>query len=166
MEDACQVRPIAIYYLEFDDENISHVSGHGITPEEIEQVTGNAFVTARNPSGPENRIFMIGFTDGGRALTVVLEATRDDVVWRPITGWDSTSRERTGIVLSVRLKPDEAELLRALAERDGRTLSDTLRIALHAFARQPPREVADRGEVASLTRGGVFVNQPADMMFC
>ena len=86
--------PIAIYFLEFDDENINHISGHGIAPEEIEQVTGNAYVTARNPSGPKDRIFMIGLTDGGRALTVVLEATRDDVVWRPITGWDSTSRER------------------------------------------------------------------------
>ena len=66
---------------------------------------------------------------------------------------------RAGIVLSVRLKPDEAELLRALAERDARTLSDTLRIALHAFARQPRRELTDRGEVVWLTRGGVFIEQ-------
>ena len=33
---------------------------------------------------------------------------------------------RAGIVISVRLKPDEAELLRGLSERDGRTLSGTL----------------------------------------
>ena len=73
--------------------------------------------------------------------------------------------KRAGIVLSVRLKPDEAELLRSLAERDGRTLSDTLRIALHAFARQPRREHLEHGEVVSLTRGGIFVHQPADLMF-
>ena len=29
----------------------------------------------------------------GRALTIVLEETRDDVVWRPITDWDSTPEE-------------------------------------------------------------------------
>ncbi|MHB8660045.1 MAG: ribbon-helix-helix domain-containing protein [Solirubrobacteraceae bacterium] len=67
---------------------------------------------------------------------------------------------RAGIVISVRLKPDEAELLRALSERDGRTLSDTLRIALHAFARQPRRNGTDARESDSLTRGGMFVNQP------
>jgi hypothetical protein len=68
--------------------------------------------------------------------------------------------QRAGIVVSVRLKPDEAELLRALSERDGRTLSDTLRIALHAFARQPRRQAIDPRAGDSLTRGGVFVNQP------
>ena len=85
---------ITIYFLEFDDENINHISGHGITPEEIEQLTGNDYITARNPRAPQDRIFMIGRTDGGRVLTLVLEATRDDVVWRPVTGWDSTPRER------------------------------------------------------------------------
>jgi hypothetical protein len=73
---------------------------------------------------------------------------------------------RAGIVVSVRLKPDEAELLRALAERDRRTLSDTLRVALHAFAHQPPREAIDIGGGGSLTRGGVFVDQPSDLMLC
>jgi uncharacterized DUF497 family protein len=87
------VRRISIYFFEFDDENAEHIARHGITPEEIEQITGNAYVTARNAGVPENRILMIGQTDGGRALTIVLEATRDDVVWRPITGWDSTQEE-------------------------------------------------------------------------
>lgn len=87
------MRRISIYFFEFDDENTEHIGRHGITPEEIEQITGNAYVTARNARGPENRILMIGQTDGGRALTIVLEATRDDVVWRPITGWDSTLEE-------------------------------------------------------------------------
>ncbi|MHB8660044.1 MAG: BrnT family toxin [Solirubrobacteraceae bacterium] len=85
---------IAIYFLEFDDDNVDHLGRHGIGPEEIEQVTGNAYVTTRNAREPANRILMIGQTDGGRVLTVVLEATRDDVVWRPVTGWDSTPEER------------------------------------------------------------------------
>jgi uncharacterized DUF497 family protein len=88
------VRRIAIYFLEFDDNNIEHLGKHGIAPEEIEQITGNDYITARNVRQPESRIVMIGRTDGGRLLTVVLEATRDDVVWRPITGWESTQEER------------------------------------------------------------------------
>ena len=86
------MRRITIYFLEFDDENVEHIGR--ASPEEIEQITGNDYVTARNPRCSENRILMIGHTDGGRTLTVVLEATRDDVVWRPITAWDSTGAER------------------------------------------------------------------------
>jgi uncharacterized DUF497 family protein len=84
----------AIYYLELDDHNVAHIARHGITTEEIEQITGNPYITARNRRGPKNRIAMIGRTDGGRALTIVLEATRDDGVWRPVTGWVATTTER------------------------------------------------------------------------
>lgn len=72
--------------------------------------------------------------------------------------------DRAGIVVSVRLKPDEAQLLRALSEREHRTLSDTLRVALHQLAQLPPQKAIDPRDVESLSRGGVFVNQPADLM--
>lgn len=85
---------IAIYFLEFDEENIEHVGRHGVSPREIEQITGNPYITARNARGPKNRIFMIGRTDGDRMLTVVLEATEDDAVWRPVTAWDAAPEER------------------------------------------------------------------------
>jgi Ribbon-helix-helix protein, copG family len=59
---------------------------------------------------------------------------------------------RAGVVVSVRLKADEADLLEALAARDGRTLSETLRSALHAYSRVPlpPR----RDPFGPFTRGG------------
>lgn len=63
---------------------------------------------------------------------------------------------RSGVIVSVRLKPHEADLLEALAERDGRTLSETLRVALHALATSPGagRNMALQGEELSLlTRG-------------
>lgn len=41
-----------------------------------------------------------------------------------------------GIVVSVRLRSDEAALLEQLSERDGRTMSETLRIALRALERE------------------------------
>ena len=62
---------------------------------------------------------------------------------------------RAGVVVSVRLKADEADLLEALAERDGRTMSETLRVALHCLANTPTlsRGIALHGELAPFTRG-------------
>lgn len=63
---------------------------------------------------------------------------------------------RAGIVVSVRLKPDEAQLLHALADRDGRSLSETLRVGLHALAQRPIADVVTLGEAHSPTRGGIL----------
>jgi hypothetical protein len=65
------------------------------------------------------------------------------------------SANRAGVVVSVRLRADEAQLLHAMADREGRTMSDTLRVALHSYSSRPP---ADRLEsVDPPTRGGVLV---------
>lgn len=77
-----------------DDENEEHLGRHRIALEEVEEVTANEYLTARNPRDPENRILMIGRTSGGRMLTIVLESTRDDATWRPVTGWDATPAQR------------------------------------------------------------------------
>jgi hypothetical protein len=37
---------------------------------------------------------LIGLTDGGRALTLVIERTVDPTTWLIVTGWDSTQAER------------------------------------------------------------------------
>jgi len=63
---------------------------------------------------------------------------------------------RGGVVVSVRLKAHEADLLEALAERDGRTLSETLRVARHCLATSPAagKQMARQGEELSpVTRG-------------
>jgi hypothetical protein len=38
---------------------------------------------------------MIGFTNGGRALTLVVLVKPQARLWRTITGWDCTDGERT-----------------------------------------------------------------------
>jgi len=50
----------------------------------------------RNPRSnpPDRRRLMIGRTDGGRALTLVVERTSDSATWLTVTGWDATPRER------------------------------------------------------------------------
>jgi hypothetical protein len=68
-----------------------------ISTEEAEQLPRNRHATARNPraGGQEgDRLLLIGRTDGGRALTLVLERTVDPTSWLIVTGWESTQRER------------------------------------------------------------------------
>jgi hypothetical protein len=46
----------------------------------------------RRPDGASR--LLIGVTDGGRALTLVIEATLDPTTWLVITGWETTRAER------------------------------------------------------------------------
>jgi hypothetical protein len=46
------------------------------------------------PGAPGKRRLLIGCTDGGRPLTLVVERTNDPTTWLVVTGWDSTARER------------------------------------------------------------------------
>jgi hypothetical protein len=60
-------------------------------------VPRNRHVTVRNPrveGDPPPRRQLIGRTDGGRALTLVIEQTLEPTTWLVITGWDSTEAER------------------------------------------------------------------------
>jgi hypothetical protein len=68
-----------------------------ISPAEAEQLPRNRHATTRNPRarGQEgDRLLLIGRTDGGRALTLVLERTVDPTSWLIVTGWETTERER------------------------------------------------------------------------
>jgi hypothetical protein len=68
-----------------------------ISTAEAEQLARNRHATMRNPRarGQEgDRLLLVGHTDGGRALTLVLERTVDPTSWLIVTGWESSERER------------------------------------------------------------------------
>ena len=68
-----------------------------ISTAEAEQLPRNRHLTMRNPHarGPEgDRLLLIGRTNGGRILTLVLERTVDPNSWLIVTGWEATERER------------------------------------------------------------------------
>lgn len=44
--------------------------------------------------GSDARRLLLGLTDGGRTLTIVIERTVDPTTWVVVTGWNSTSAER------------------------------------------------------------------------
>jgi hypothetical protein len=69
----------------------------GISAGEVQQLVGNDHVVVGNPRAggrADSRRLLIGLTDGGRALTTVIERTVDPTTWLIVTGWSSTAIER------------------------------------------------------------------------
>jgi uncharacterized DUF497 family protein len=79
----------------FDEENESKFAGHGLTAYRVLQVLDNEHVVVPNRKGRRGLYLVIGRDNGGAAITVPVEATRDPLVWRPITAWPSKDHERT-----------------------------------------------------------------------
>jgi hypothetical protein len=79
------------------DVALDKLGARGISAGEAEQLPRNGYVTIRNPrggSGEGERLLLIGRTDGGRPLTLVIERTVDPTTWLVVTGWSSTEAER------------------------------------------------------------------------
>lgn len=88
--------PDAIAELLVTEAAIDKLGARGITTHDARQVPRNAYVLVRNPHAisPGRRRLLIGRTDGGRALTLVIEKTIDPTTWLIVTGWESSARER------------------------------------------------------------------------
>jgi uncharacterized DUF497 family protein len=88
--------PDAVIELLVTEAAIDKLGARGITTHDARQVPRNAHVVVRNPhkASAGKRRLLIGRTDGGRVLTLVIERTVDPTTWLIVTGWDSSPRER------------------------------------------------------------------------
>jgi hypothetical protein len=87
----------AVHQLLATDVALDKLGARRISAEEAEQLPRNAHVMVRNPRGgsePGKRLLLIGRSDGGRALTLVIERTAEPTTWLIVTGWESTQAER------------------------------------------------------------------------
>jgi hypothetical protein len=73
---------------------LDKLAARGISADEPPQLRRNRYVVVYNPRAPERRRFLIGSTDGRRALTLVIEQTVDPTTWLIVTGWGATAAER------------------------------------------------------------------------
>lgn len=70
------------------------LGARGIGLDEARQLVRNHHVVARNPHRrpPSERVkqrrLMVGFTNGGRAMTLAIERTVEPNDWLIVTGWD------------------------------------------------------------------------------
>lgn len=86
----------AIAELLATEAAVEKLGARGISIEEARQLPRNVNITVRNPrdATPAKRRLLIGRTDGGRTLTLVIEQTTDPTTWLVVTGWEATDRER------------------------------------------------------------------------
>jgi hypothetical protein len=69
--------------------------GHSITPGEVYEIWENGPVWVPNIHHHAGDWKMIGRTNGGRPLTIVIRFYPDRATLRPITGWRTTTSERS-----------------------------------------------------------------------
>lgn len=88
---------VTISQLLATDVALDKLGARGISADEAQQLPRNEHVVAGNPrEGGEvdARRLLIGLSDGGRVLTLVIERTVDPTTWLIVTGWSSTAVER------------------------------------------------------------------------
>jgi hypothetical protein len=89
--------PIKVLYLDASDVARMKLGARGISVAEARQLLRNRHGTDQNPRGPGgdgSRLLLVGQTDGGRVLTLVIERTLDPNSWEIVTGWTASPRER------------------------------------------------------------------------
>lgn len=96
--------PDAVHELLATEIALDKLGARAISAEEAAQLPRNQHVTVRSPrEGDEaggRRRLLIGRTDGGRVLTLVIERTVHPTTWLIVTGWSATDAERK--ILSTR----------------------------------------------------------------
>lgn len=84
--------PPRVFSLVFIDASLAKLGARGITAAEARQLLHNRHEMRPNSgrrSGKSGRARLIGQTNGGRRLTLVLEPTLDPTTWLTVTGWET-----------------------------------------------------------------------------
>lgn len=81
--------------VDFDEGNESELAAHNITASEVVELLISGPTWAPNKKGRAALWLAVGYTDGGRALTVPVIYDDSRLKIRPVTGWDSTDGEKT-----------------------------------------------------------------------
>ena len=82
---------LSVRRLIWDAWNVAHIARHGVIPEEVEEVCHDQPSTSETYKG---RLRVVGLTQSGRILTVILAPTPDVGVYYPITARPADRKER------------------------------------------------------------------------
>jgi uncharacterized DUF497 family protein len=80
-----------IHRLIWDAWNVAHIARHHVTPDEVEEVCHGQPITSETYKG---RIRVVGLTQSGRILTVILAPTPEAGIYYPITARPADRKER------------------------------------------------------------------------
>jgi uncharacterized DUF497 family protein len=81
--------------FEWNEGNESELAAHHIRPEEVYEVWANGPAFAPNVKRRAGDWKLVGFTNGGRSLTIVIRYDDEARIIRAITGWSSTQGEQS-----------------------------------------------------------------------
>lgn len=81
--------------FDWDEGNERELAAHRIKLWEAEEVFWSGPVWTKNKNEASGDWKMVGVTDSGRALTLIVVVKQNTSMLRVITGWDSTTGERT-----------------------------------------------------------------------
>ena len=87
----------AVHELLVTEVGLLKLGVRQISAEEAAQLPRNRHAIVRNPHAgrsPGRRRLLVGATDGGRVLTLVIEQTVEPTTWLIVTGWSATAAER------------------------------------------------------------------------
>jgi uncharacterized protein len=80
----------SIGWLVWDQWNVDHIGRHEVSPEEVKQVCRGSCHISETYAG---RLRIIGLTDAGRMLTVILAPKGEDAFY-PVTARSASRKER------------------------------------------------------------------------
>ncbi len=81
--------------FEWDEENEEKLARHGIRPEEVEQVFLNGPAWVPNKKNRRGAWKMVGWTNEGRTLTIIINVRDEVAALDVVTGYDATSGDVT-----------------------------------------------------------------------
>jgi uncharacterized DUF497 family protein len=82
---------LSVRRLIWDAWNVAHIARHDVIPEEVEEVCHDQPITSETYKG---RLRVVGLTQSGRILTVILAPTPDAGVYYPVTARPADRKER------------------------------------------------------------------------
>lgn len=83
---------VRVSYLEASGAVRMKIGARGISVAEARQLLVNRYETRPNPRDRgrvRKRLVLVGRTNGGRRLTVVIEPTCDPALWQIVTAWEN-----------------------------------------------------------------------------
>ena len=78
-----------------DDENEEEFSHHGLSVNNVFQILDNFYIILPNRKHRTGKYLIIGRDNGGNCISVPIEPTKTNGLWRPITAWFSKKGEET-----------------------------------------------------------------------
>ena len=82
---------IIIRELIWTQSNIDHITRHNVTREEVEEVCHGSYIVL---DAHGNRFLVIGPTQSGRALAIILDPEQEQSIYYPVTARQADRKER------------------------------------------------------------------------